>query len=263
MLRRIVYKTQDLAGCVLFGKDALLLKQLVHVEGRAVFGDGQSCEFGVVSAASAPPTPPSPQPPPPSLSSSLRYPFLTYGVSNLKTCMRHAKRHGGEAVVVAGIPAVEATLTLPGGGVGVGVRALHLYRRYPAVSVTLGVPHPAQAAEFFQGALGMWRVEGEGMKEAHTREGRGECVVLCASGSQPHNTTTLVLEPCSTRELEGGGVVHPEEEEVTLTVGVRDLPSALAAFNAAGMPTSSAQHSFVALYNGVYILHVVSLEQKE
>lgn len=255
MLRRIAYKTRDLGGSVLFAKDALLLKQLVHVEGRATFGDGQSCELGMVGSAAPPPSTPSPS------ALALRYPFLTYGVSNLKTCMRHAKRHGGEAVVVSGSPAVEATLSLPGGG-GVGVRALHLYRRYPAVSVTLGVPHPAQAAQFLQGALGMWRVEGEGVKEAHTREGRGESWVLCAPGCQPHNTTTLVLEPCTTNELEGGSVVHPEEEEVTLTVGVKDLPAALAAFNAAGVPTSSAQHSFVALYSGAYLMHVVQQQQQ-
>jgi len=255
MLRRIAYKTRDLAGSVLFAKDALLLKQLLHVEGRATFGDGQSCELGMVGSGTTPPlTPPSTQP------LTLRYPFLTYGVSNLKTCMRHAKRHGGEAAVVSGLPAVEAMLSLPGGG-AVGLRALHLYRRYPAVSVTLGVPHPAQAAQFLQDALGMWRVEGEGVKEAHTREGRGESLVLCAPSCQPHNTTTLVLEPCTASELEGGGVVHPEEEEVTLTVGVKDLPAALSAFNAAGVPTSSAQHSFVALYSGAYLLHVVSLQQ--
>jgi hypothetical protein len=189
----------------------------------------------------------------------LRYPFLTFGVSNLKTAARLAAKEGsgvhggGGGPLAAG--AREAVFSLPGGGPA--LRVLHLFRRNPAVSVTLGAADPGAAADFFAGALGLRRLGAgaavDGAEEAHPRPGlRSE---VLASGA-PHNTTCLVVE-----QLGAGAGAARDEGEGALTVGVEvgDVARARAAFLERGLPASqpSAAGSFVALCPDGYVFYVV------
>jgi len=267
MLRSLRLSTSDLASALLFGRDALCLPLASGglAQGAAVLREGTGCcELALHQGAAPAPAPPAPL--------HLRYPFLTFGVSNLRTSTRHAMRHGGAALLQrpasappapapAPAPAApaptEAAFALP--GATAGVRLLHLFRRNPAVSVTLGLADPAAGARFFTAALGLRVLEGPEAALACPRMGRAS-IVLAAPGAQPHNTTSLVLEAL------GGGSgsgAEPMEEGAVLTLAMADVAGALAACRALGVPTSppSASGSFVALVlDGGYSLHCVQLQ---
>ena len=250
MLRRFRIPTSELSLAVSFCKDALNLRVLHGgvEEGQATLSEGNSCELTLVGT-------PRPVPTSQPLSfATLPYPFLTYGVSNLKTSIRHAKRHGGEALFSGPAPG-EAAMYLPGGS-GFGFQSLHLFRRNPCVNVTLGVCDPTSAASVLVRALGMRVLDGKAGEEAHARVGRG-ALVLAGSENAPHNTTSLVLEPLGRGAA--GTPSHSIIPEATLTVEVADPGAAIRVFDAAGIPTSSPSRdsqSFVALFHE-YLIHVV------
>jgi hypothetical protein len=194
---------------------------------------------------------------------ALRYPFLTFGVSNLRTAARLAGKEGGGVFGGGGggaplaTGAREAVFVLPGGSPA--VRVLHLFRRNPAVSVTVGAADAGGAAAFFAGALGLARLgdgAGAGAAEAHPRQGmRSEVLAFGA----PHNTTCLVVEEAMAGgagwEEEGGG----GEGALVLSVEASDVVHARAAFLERGLPASepSASGSFVALCPNGYTFHVL------
>ena len=248
MLKSLRVRTADLAAALLFSRDALSLPVVAGgaLQGFAAVREGAGCELAL-HAGAAPAAAPA---------AALRYPFLTYGVSNLRTSARHARRHGGAAVLPAA-GAEEASFALP--GAAAGVRLLHLFRRNPAVSVTLGVADPEAGARFFCAALGMRQLEGEEAALACPRAGRPSRV-LAALGAQPHNTSSLVLEAWQGSSNEGAGV----DEEAALTLATADATAALRACHQRGLLTStpSASGSFVALLEGGYSLHVIQEQQQ-
>ena len=274
--------TTDLAGCVAVCASALGLRVL---EGSptspsvslgaappgATAGEALRASAGgssallslrAAAAAGAPPAAPPPSPAPP----ALRYPFLTFAASNLKTAARLAAKEGcGVAGVGGGALAAgarEAVFSLPGGGPA--LRVLHLFRRNPVVSVTLGARDAGAAAAFFAGALGLLRLGGgggggggggAGALEAHARPGAGSEVLAFGA---PHNTTCLVVEQSG---APGGGGARAEEGEgaLVLSVEARDVAHARAAFIERGLPASQpgAAGSFVALCPDGYTFHVL------
>jgi len=253
MLRRLRIPTSDLSQAISFSIDALGLRLIRGgvQEGRATLNEGNSCELTLIRAVSDLDSLATQ----PLSSSTLQYPFLTFGVSNLKTAVRQAKRHGGGAYFAEDVSG-EATMYLP--GCGLGFRSLHLFRRNPCVNVTLGVSDPAGAAKILVDALGMRILDDKSCEEAHGRTQRG-ALALSGSANAPHNTTSLVLEPLEKDNT--GNFPQPNHHEVTLTVEVEDPAGALRAFVAAGVPTScstSDPGSFVALFCDAYPIHVLA-----
>ena len=253
MLRSLRVGTSDLASALLFAKDALSLPLLAGgaAAGSAALREGAGCALALAAQLASPP-PPAPQQP-----QLLRYPFLTYGVSNLRTSARHAARHGGSALPLhpGALPAAEAAFALP--GATAGVRLLHLFRRNPAVSVTLGLADPPAAARLLAAVLGLRQLEGAAAALACPRAGRAS-LVLAAPGAEPHNSTSLVLEALGSASGEGAAAAL--EEGAALTLATPDAAEALRQCRALGVPTSppSASGSFVALLlDGGYSLHCV------
>jgi hypothetical protein len=261
--------TSDLAGCIAVAVSAfgwrLLEGSAASAAGASLgsappgssAGDalrgslGGSSALLSLRAAAAAPLPPAPAP--------LCYPFLTVGVSNLRTAARLAAREGasvvgagaggggGGAPLAAG--ATEAVFALPGGGPA--LRVLHLFRRNPVVSVTLGAADAGAAAAFFEGAFGLARLRAGGAAEAQPRpERRSEVLAFGA----PHNTTCLVVEEAAAAA--GGGA---ERGALVLSVEARDVARARAAFLDKGLPTSEpgAAGSFVAMCPDGYTFHVL------
>jgi hypothetical protein len=262
MLRSLRVATSDLPAALLFCRDALSLPHLAAPPAGAATAQRPGtfcCELALRAhdtAAAATAAAPG----------LLRYPFLTYGVSNLRTSARHAARHGGVALppgssgsggggAASAAAATEAAFALP--GATAGVRLLHLFRRNPAVSVTLGLAEPARGAALLGAALGLRVLGGAEAALAAPRAGRAS-IVLAAPGAQPHNTTSLVLEALEGGSADGSAL----EESAVLTLATADPAGALAACRAASLPTStpSASGSFVALLlDGGYSLHCVPL----
>lgn len=79
------------ADCVEFYTEALKLRVQRNVPDKLlILGDGarNSCDVGLSQVPTSSPANASTEP-------KLRYPYLTFGVSNLKTAARHAKRKQG------------------------------------------------------------------------------------------------------------------------------------------------------------------------
>jgi catechol 2,3-dioxygenase-like lactoylglutathione lyase family enzyme len=273
MLRALRVHTNDLASSILFGRDALGLSLSgAPVPLTATLSEGACCALSLYaggggeagSGGSGGGVP----------AVGLGYPFLTYGVSNLRTSARHARRHGG--VGLGEVGAGEALFSLPGARPGRlgggGVRLLHAFRRNPAISVTLGVGDPGAAAQFFCAALGMRVLEGEEAALACPRPARG-ALVLVGPTEEPHNTTSLVLEasgcpgaraaeelPQGGKEAGFAGMEEAGEEggEATLVLSLPDTARALRVCRELGLPTTapSARGSFLAiLSDGGYSLY--------
>ena len=88
---RIALDCPDSHGFAPFFQDALGLKPQQVIPGRYGLGDGSSCGIMLVD------TPPvaGEAAAPGGSDKKLTYPYLTVGVSNLKTAARHARRRGG------------------------------------------------------------------------------------------------------------------------------------------------------------------------
>ena len=265
--------TSDLAGCIAVAVSAVgwrLLEGSAASAAGALLGSappgssagdalrgsqgGSSALLSLRVAAAAAPLPPAPAP--------LCYPFLTVGVSNLRTAARLAAREGARVAGAGGgeplaAGATEAVFALPGGGPA--LRVLHLFRRNPVVSVTLGAADAGAAAAFFEGAFGLARLRAGagGAAEAQPRpERRSEVLAFGA----PHNTTCLVVEEeaaaAAAAAAAGGGA---ERGALVLSVEARNVARARAAFLDKGLPTSEpgAAGSFVAMCPDGYTFHVL------
>lgn len=93
---RLTLEAPDVEAAALFFADALGMRRQVAPPGRAALGDGTSCGIQLLAAAQ--------QDGQGAASASveggsssplLTYPYLTVGVSNLKTSARQARRRGG------------------------------------------------------------------------------------------------------------------------------------------------------------------------
>lgn len=276
----------DVAACSSFYATALGLRVLREVPGRVAVlgGGGVGCEvmFRASEAArdrgedgsangsgsadgSASGSAVAAQLPPQILPApALRYPFLTFGVSNLKTSSRHAGRSGGAVLPAAAgsqPSASEAVFVDPAGRCA---RVLHLYRRQPTLSVTLGVEDVAASASFFEGALGLRRAEGpEEEAEAHARQQDAGSSWLALAFAPRHTVdrtwTRLVLEQ---RGAFGATAPEGDAGRPLLALEVPDVHAARGAFLARGLPASpiggaaGGQRSFTALCPDGYTFHV-------
>jgi hypothetical protein len=260
MLRSFRLRSTDLSTCLLFCRDALSLSLLrgSAAGGLLCVGESGGCsELHLAGAAAAAASLPAPVP------AALPYPFLTYGVSNLRTSARHAGRHGGQPLALAAEAdaSQEAHFLLPGSAGG--VRLLHLFRRNPTVSLTLGLASPEQGAQLLCAVLGMRVLAGQEAALARPRAGR-HSLVLAGPGQEPHNTTSLVLEQweaggASSSNSSSGCALAPEEQ-ATLCVAVPDTRAALQQCLGLGLPTTplSSAGSFVTeLMDGSCSLHCV------
>ncbi len=162
-----------------------------------------------------------------------------------------------------------------------GMRVLHVFRRNPALSVTLGVPDVPAAASFFMAALGMRVVVPPELSEVHAPPppppasggaGAGADARVVLAFGPAHNTTALVLEPLAAPW--GGAVPHGADggsgdaqgvgvdAAPVLGFAVEDVAAAHARMVAAGAPTSpfaAGEHkSFTAVAPGDYTLHITA-----
>ena len=123
----------------------------------------------------------------------LLFPFLTFGVSNLKTSSRHAQRKLGNVIDHS---ESEAVFIDPDGN---GLRVLHLFRRNPAVSITLGVKSIENSKELYINLLGMRQGtrEEEAVMHLPDNNRKEEELQLALSFGDPHNTTSLLINQVS------------------------------------------------------------------
>jgi len=123
----------------------------------------------------------------------LLFPYLTFGVSNLKTSSRHAKRKLGNVIDHS---ESEAVFIDPDGN---GLRVLHLFRRNPAVSITLGVKSIENSKELYINLLGMRQGtrEEEAVMHLPDNNSKHEELQLALSFGDPHNTTSLLINQVS------------------------------------------------------------------
>lgn len=295
---RFTLNVQDLEAGVSFYKDALQLRIRASGAKAALLGavDATSCDVGLTQAdAGAAAAAPEPKP--------LTYPYLTFGVSNLKTSSRHARKHGGavkdekEAVfsehssTPSPIPTVPAQATFADPS-GYACRVLHLFRRNPTISVTLGVGDVAAALRFYRDALQMRVVQAEEQGELHlplpilpsvTAATAATAATAGAAGAAAgnrvvlsygpvYNSTSIVLESAglsgaasaSASGASGEGQGKAEEQEdggPVLSLQVPDVPAAYAAVTAAQCDASplegeAGKQSFVCVDPHGYTLHI-------
>ncbi len=191
--------TPDMESHVGYCTEGLGMKPLVNSAldrppRRRSFGHDEGCECVVVMAtAEAPAAAPA--------SAPLLYPYMTVGVSNLKTAARKAKRWQGNVVgelqpayaadstTGAAAQPASAVFVDPAGNAS---RVLHLFRRNPIVSVTLGVYGLETAVAFFTAVLGMRHVSKAELPSLCLPPSSTERVAL-AYGPVA-STTSVVLE---------------------------------------------------------------------
>lgn len=197
-LTAVSISTPDMESHLGFCTEGLGMKPLVNSAlarppRRRSFGHEEGCECVVTAtvdaAAAAPP------------SAALLYPYMTVGVSNLKTAARKAKRwqgnvvgelqpaHAADPTTGAAAQPASAVFVDPAGNAS---RVLHLFRRNPIVSVTLGVHGLETAVGFFTAALGMRHVSEAELPSLCLPPSSTERVAL-AFGPVAF-TTSLVLE---------------------------------------------------------------------
>jgi hypothetical protein len=127
----------------------------------------------------------------------LLYPYVTFGVSNLKTSSRHAQRKLGTVTQIEslGSQVNEALFTDPDGN---SMRVLHLFRRNPTISITIGVQSIENAKKLYIDLLGMRQGTSDEISVMHLpfvkTNDKGSDTRLALSFGDPHNTTSLLIE---------------------------------------------------------------------
>ena len=198
----------------------------------------------------------------------LRFPYLTFGVSNLKTSARHAQRKLGAAVEAeavapesaAGVPTPCMHFLDP---VGRSMRVLHLFRRNPTLSITLGVASIDTSRRLYEGVLGM--------RELSTEELVGLYLPLppppplrrlALTLGDPHSTTSVVLEEVSPQAAAGRRESDDKAPLLGFEVPAESLAGLHEAVALSGLevsPFDAAEHrSFAVQDEDGYVLHVVA-----
>ena len=127
----------------------------------------------------------------------LTYPYVTFGVSNLKTSSRHAQRKLGTVTEIEslGSQVNEAIFTDPDGN---SMRVLHLFRRNPTISITIGVQSIDNAKKLYIDLLGMRQGTSDEISVMHLpyekSNDKKSNTRLALSFGDPHNTTSFLLE---------------------------------------------------------------------
>lgn len=189
-ISRFILPTPDVSNLSEFYAEALRLK-VIHETSDGSYavlsaGDSsRSCELAF-----------SKRPDHTSLNSKngpLMFPYLTFGVSNLKTSSRHAKRKLGN--VMDGSDS-EAVFIDPDGN---RMRVLHLFRRNPAISITLGVKSIENSKNLYVNLLGMRQgtPEEEAVMHLPVHQQGNVTSPLALSFGDPHNTTSLLIKEVS------------------------------------------------------------------
>jgi catechol 2,3-dioxygenase-like lactoylglutathione lyase family enzyme len=147
--------------------------------------------------------------------------------------------------------------------VGRSMRVLHLFRRNPTLSITLGVASIDTSRRLYQGVLGM--------RELSTEELVGLYLPLppppplrrlALTLGDPHSTTSVVLEEVSPQAAAGRRESDDKAPLLGFEVQAESLAGLHEAVALAGLevsPFDAAEHrSFAVQDEDGYVLHVVA-----
>lgn len=138
------------------------------------------------------------------------------------------------------------------------MRVLHLFRRNPCISVTLGVTDVDASANLYQSLFGMRAITGPELLELHLPAVQSTPDTRIALGfGAAHNTTSLVLERVG---YSGAEICSNADDAPVFTIAVPDLQAAYSKVTAAQLPAtpfdSSKHKSFTCIDKDGYTLHV-------
>ena len=144
------------------------------------------------------------------------------------------------------------------------LQALHLFRRTPIVSITLGVGNVEAAAEAYHRVFGLRKLteeDAEEMRDAHVRpESRGRAAVLAFAPA--HASTVLVLEPARQAQAGPESPSSSSSSPVIVTLELPDLDTAYhhvigAGWGASPFNPHAGDASFMAQDPDGNVFHVV------
>lgn len=179
---------------------------------------------------------------------TLAWPYVTLGVSNLRTAARHAERLGGAVLTDSSTHSPLAVFVDP---CGRALHVLHAFRRAPVVSVTLGVRNVAGMASLLCTALGFGVVPSNTIQGVTTQALSSTASVPLALGSGPlHSATSIVLEDSCSRVASDSTECHARNTDTAavLALDVADVVVARGVCTLNGLHTSSLKgKAFVTL----------------